>query len=338
MFSSIACCGAGSGGRIAIYATAAYSYSGTLRAFGGSGPSTSSNGAPGTVYLQTGFGGSLFRKLIVDNNGLSTSEGVRASLNDKALLGSGVFYYLDELRLLRAAQFGLVPGDSVQSIRTILSIQTLSGDGSGILQTPAYTQINIITASGVSTLLYQSSFISTPLLNARSSTTNTVVFISGSALLNTSSIYVYSGSCLVLPSSVTVSNVLLRVDGDLFGIRFLTISGSGSVDIRSTARSSTSYVKNMFRVSSVYLQNSGSLLLTHDKTELQMLIFLADTSVQLVGNSRITVIGSAQIQTPVLSVNTSCTISANGNGYAPTSTNTLCPQTGGGQPGASFGN
>jgi hypothetical protein len=51
--------GGGSGGRIAVYSSS-YSYSGSFTAFGGSGPSTSSNAAAGTIYLETGNGAVFF--------------------------------------------------------------------------------------------------------------------------------------------------------------------------------------------------------------------------------------------------------------------------------------
>jgi hypothetical protein len=52
--------GGGSGGRIAVYATSSYTYRGIMRAFGGSGPATAANGAPGTIYTEIGVGGALY--------------------------------------------------------------------------------------------------------------------------------------------------------------------------------------------------------------------------------------------------------------------------------------
>jgi hypothetical protein len=115
--------GGGSGGRIAIYAST-YSFSGSLHAFGGSGPATVANAAAGTIYTEIGPPGNVYRRLLVDNNNLPTQLGsVYAAFSDVAALGAAVNYYVDELRIVRLGAFAIQQSDSFPYIRTVLSVQ-----------------------------------------------------------------------------------------------------------------------------------------------------------------------------------------------------------------------
>ena len=331
-----------------------------MRAFGGSGPSTNSAGicvtsilgqgfycliftaagAAGTIYTEIGSAGNVYRKLTIDNNNLATTRGVASEMSDMAATGTAVSYYLDELRIVRLGQFALLQSDSYPVIRTVLSVQNYTGDASGSLLVLAYTQINLLTAGGSATLISSQNVSTVYPAAYREADTTTVAMASGPAVINAFSVYVYASGQLVLPPKVNVAGVTMQVDGNLYGVSDLKISGGGLVSIRwdasSTATNPQAPVSNMFQLSSVYVQDSSTLALVHNKVENSMLVFIASSSMIFADSSTLSITGAVQLQTPSLWVNNSAVINGIGNGYAPSTTNTLCPQSGSGQTGYYF--
>lgn len=319
--------GAGSGGRIAIYSTS-NTFAGAVTAYGGS---SFYPAAAGTIYLQTGAAGSVYRKLVVANNGYAATEGQRTHLSDTAPSGSNVTYVLDELYLGGSAQFGLKPANSDAAIRTVLRVGVLTGDGSGFLHAVANTQIDI--SIGPSTQLIQSStFVDPYSVPFQTVQSTTAQYVTSSLFLNTSSIYVYSSGRLSLPSSVSVAgSETIRCQGDLLGISSLSVLESGAFSIYSSCRSSLSYSGNFFQVSDVVLAQSGSLSLVHDKTVTTSLVFAVSSGLTMLDASSVQVTGLAKLQTSVFNMSSSqSSVSGFIGGFTPGMTNTFCPQTVGG--------
>jgi hypothetical protein len=80
--------GGGSGGRIAIYATSAYTYSGIVRAVGGYGNHASRYGSAGTVFLVKGGANGLTRHLIYDNIGQCSDRQSRFQAIDDEVINT----------------------------------------------------------------------------------------------------------------------------------------------------------------------------------------------------------------------------------------------------------
>ena len=322
--------GGGSGGRIAIYSSS-YSFAGITSAYGGTGPSTDANGAAGTIYLETGSV-SVYKKLIVNNNGSPSNEAQRTSLSDTAPVNSSVTYYFDEVQILGSAQFALKVANSENAIRTNITIDILSGDGSGTIQAVANTFVTILNASSGPSV-FASTSVTTSSASTRQSTA--IQYVNSNFVLNVASIYVYSQGVFVLPPSVTVAKVnTIRCQGRLLGITSLSLVQSGSVSVYTacTTSASAANANNTFQLFDLYLGGTSSLSLIHDKTVGTSLLLDVASSITLQESSNIVVTGLVRIQTPILNqISPTSSISAVGAGFTVGMTNLFCPQNAGQQ-------
>jgi hypothetical protein len=318
-------------GRIAIYASSSYTYSGVVTAYGGSGPSVNANGAAGTIYVETGSGSLLSRKLICDNGGMATNEMQRTILSDKAPSGSNVVYSLDELNIVGKARFGLMVANSDAAFRTFLNVVKVTGDGTGDLQALAYTQISFLTVT-LNASVFSTSFVSWQPSSSTISQSTEVHYAMQSLLLNTTNVLIYSSGRVVMPPSVVVSDVTLRCQGDLFGVLSLTARSSGHVMLYTSGRTSALFAQNYYSFDNVQLLGFSDLSLIHDKVVSTQLMLVATSSVILRDTTTIYTTGQVQIQTPVMNMSAATTtLTAAGTGFTSTMSNVNCPQTAGNQ-------
>ncbi len=284
--------------------------------------------------MQSGQGGGLYRKLIVNNNNLATTEGQRTVLSDQIASGSNVSYVLDELNIVGASQFALKPANSDTAFRTFLSATTLTGDGSGSLQALANTQISIFTASANMSFFTLNSVAWSPSsfqITQQTSTTSVV----NTYVLNTTSLFVYSSGRVVMPPSVAVSGgVTIRCEGDLFGISSLTVLDTSYISLYTSGRSSGLFSQNYYQFGSVQLYGSSILNLYHDRNALTSLSLVASSDISLRDSSQIVMTGRVQIIADVFNLTSSSSqMLANGAGYTPTMSNSACPQSSDGYNG-----
>ena len=328
-----ACARTGSGGRIAIYA-AGNTFQGQISAYGGSGPSTNANAAAGTIYLETGAGSQLYRKLIVNNNNLATNEAQRTYLSTTTGVSS-VQYSFDEVNIVGSGRLAMrMVNASNLSILTFLNIQKLTGDGTGNIHAMPYTQLNLFDSSTNQSVFSSSASVSwNSAANLITQSVDTES-VTNSMFLNTSSVFIYALGRAVFPGNLVVSDVTVRCDGDLFGTSSLTARGAAVIDLRSSGRSTSGYSNNYYEFYDVAMHGSSTLLLTHDRTVTTSFSFVARASILLRDSSGIKTTGLVQLISPVVNVSTSTSsISGVGGGFLASNSpaNTACPQVSGNQ-------
>jgi hypothetical protein len=320
-----------------VSSIANFPFAGVIRAWGGTAPTASGYGAAGTIYIQTGSGSSLYRKLIVDNNNYGTVEAQRTVLSNTVDGGLTLNYTLDEISIVRKGNFAILPVDTQPYYRTVLSVQSFTGDGTGIIQALPYTQINVVSAPNSSVLSGVSNTVNSA-DDFRVYEQTTVNYMSGPYVLSAAAVYVQVLGRVVFPANLAVSNVFVRCAGDLFGISFLSLQGSGSMNILSSGRTSLSFTRNQYQFQSISMSGTSLLTVTHDKALASSLQLIAETSFNMVGSSTVTTIGIVQIQTPNLFLNSTLNvISASAGGFEynmGTSMSSIgCPQVGNGYHG-----
>ena len=147
--------GGGSGGRIAVNYRDIHNYNGSFSVRGGPG---FEDGASGTVYLQQSNGTQVtWRKLVVDNEGLSLPKAVNRNAGNLLNLFSGVYsdisqvgtvtwlkeskdYVFNELILQGNSHLGLYGNASLEHVR--LQAHLLTGDRSAVMHVGALQDVH----------------------------------------------------------------------------------------------------------------------------------------------------------------------------------------------------
>ena len=209
-------CVSGSGGRIAIYASSTYTFSGTIQAFGGTGPTTSSVGSAGTIYIQTLKGSSIYKKLIVSNGGQTTAVGQYTAFTVPGITS----YSFDMLVLSGSALVNLKPDPTSPSTPIFVTINDMSGDLTATLTLMANVNVTLRSQTspdntfldGVSNSFMLSSSNSVQLAQSTAVT-------EAHANITTVNVALQANSNLILPSLLYVCNTSFTSAGTLQNVR-----------------------------------------------------------------------------------------------------------------------
>jgi hypothetical protein len=190
-------------GRIAIYSSV-YGFSGSLQAYGGTGPSTSSFGAAGTIFIQSIRGSSIYKQLIVDNGGQLTTVGQYTAFT---IRGTSA-YSFDMVVLSGRALLDLKPDAATPSVPISATFGDMRGDLTGTLKLFANSNLTLRSQTA-SDYMYLDTVVNkfeTGPSNSVQLAQSTEVTASH-ANITTVNVAVSANSVLILPSLLYVCNV-----------------------------------------------------------------------------------------------------------------------------------